>query len=732
MLRMVLTAVVVVMFVSSPAGYGATKVTAATMDSLWSRLGTAKSAADSVRILYNIYDANTARKSTEAARKESEQVLGMLFETALHAGDTARAYEAIRNLVSTARYDIKFINKQQERISTLPPSTEKRETDTYLHLQRHVYATRDTTMSHEQRQKNFHKMTQQLDKIKTSDDLYDKLNFNFALMLYGANLIQPKQLSGYMSELRKLVEQTRAEGYPIKFLFYTTAPIIYDDNQEWEEAVAADRKMLQLLDNLEQEARQNNRDFISYDRERFVSNRRLLSNYEYLKGGEPEQIYDKLKQLIRDLPDDQITEMDHITVEAIWSMYKHDYKRALELLRGVLSSKRFRDKPKYIMMYINAAATLGAYEDLEKGQRLYIELIKKRAQDASDTEYNRMRVALDIDSLEAKEAKAAHEAEGAEMVVNKVTKQKNYTLIVAGLVVFILLLVIIAIMGRSNRRNRKIADELKRTNDKLTAERDSLKRTEAELVVARDRASQAIRQKTDFIHNMGNEIAEPVKAIAGFSQLIVDSIPEDKRKYLSGFMEIINANNIILQRIAGDIRDSAEMEGAVTNVTVSHFKPSKICNIVAESFRQRLNADQTLEVEPLEVRGTLPGNINRDDAGIDSDASRLEQILLNIVGNAVKFCDRGAITISPVIDYDTGMLTIAVTDQGPGIPEGMEERVFQRFEKLGEYQSGLGLGLYICRELAHLIGGEVTIDKGYRKGTRMLVTVPISLRTNAR
>lgn len=704
----------------------AAPITTNTVDSLWNKLQFVKTPEDSVRILYDIYDATLAQKSTVVSRKENQQVLDMMYNTSLNAGDTTRAYAAVRNLVSIARYDIPFINYQQKRISKLPSSIDKKETDTYLNLQRHIYATRDTTISHAIRQENFHKMTKQLDKIKHSSDIYDRLNFNFALMLYGANLIHPKQLESYMKDLNKLVEQTRAEGYPLKYLFYTTAPIIYDDNQEWENSIETDRKLLLLLDKLEKEAKEDNRQFVSYDYERFVAYRRMLSNFDLLKEGEPEQIYEKLNQLMNKLPDEQITPIDHMTVEASWNMYQRNYQTALELLRGVLSSKRFSDKPKYIMLYINAASALGAYDDLEKGQDLYIELIKKRARDASDTEYNRMRIAFDIDSLEDTRDLAAKFAGNAEKEVEQANKKIEVFYILAGIGVLIFLFIILIIFYVANRRNRRIAQQLKVSNAKLTTERDSLKRTQSELIVARDRVSQAMRQKTEFIHNIGHEISEPAKTIVGFSQLIVDSIPSEKRKYLNGFVDIINHNSEILQRIVGDILDTADVEGTVTNVTVTHFYPDKICQLVADNFRPRLNPNQKIVVDKLNVIGTPVSN----ELGIDSDASRLEQILINLLANSVKFCEKGTITLSPEINFDTKMLSIAVTDEGPGIAKGKEDIIFERFEKVGKYNNGLGLGLYVSKELAHMLGGDIKLDTSYTKGARMIVTIPINIRPN--
>lgn len=698
------------------------------VDSLWRVLAKTRTAKDSIPILYNIYDITNAQNSSAGARDLKTNLLNLIYDVGLRARDTLAAYDAVRNLAALSRYDAPMVDILMNRISTLPESTEKKETETFITLQRNVRAVRDTTLTEAQRRKNFQIIRNQLEEQRGNNSLYDRLNLEFALILYGGGgLIQSEQMEKYLEVLGKHVEQTKSVRMPLKSYFYNIAPVLYDENEAWEKSVEADRKMLEIIDNLNELNIETGRSYRNYDRNLYVIYLRMLSNFEYLQPGEPEVIYEKLHKLTERLSKHDIEPAELLAVEANWNMYRKNYQKALEQYRTVIKSKRFSRKPKYLLAYIKAAAVSGSLADLEKGQRMYTNFLRERAREAADTEYARMRIQFEMDTLESSQHSAVRQAERAVQeadMANEKALNLTHDFIIYGIIVIVIFLfALLVIQFVATRRIRKMANQLKRSNESLMAERDSLKKTQSELVAARDRASRATRQRTEFIHNVSHEISEPVKSIVGFSQLIIDSIPEERRKYLTGFMDIIIHNGAIIQKIVGDILDTAEFEDTVYNITLSHINPENICNLVADSMKPRLNENQSLTVEPLKIVGQPPAG--DFDPGIDTDASRLEQILRNIVDNAIKFSDKGEIRLSSVIDTDTGNLTIAVEDCGPGIPKGKEEIIFERFEKLGHFKSGLGLGLFVCREIARLLNGSVKVDTSYRKGARLLITLPL-------
>ncbi len=119
-----------------------------------------------------------------------------------------------------------------------------------------------------------------------------------------------------------------------------------------------------------------------------------------------------------------------------------------------------------------------------------------------------------------------------------------------------------------------------------------------------------------------------------------------------------------------------------------------------------------------------PGDC-RPDLIVDTDPRRVEQILFNLLQNATKFTSEGYITLSTLsIDADRSILSMTVTDTGTGVPRGMEDRIFERYEKGHPSAEGWGLGLSISRQIARLLGGDVVLDRSYNGGARFIFTLP--------
>ena len=107
-----------------------------------------------------------------------------------------------------------------------------------------------------------------------------------------------------------------------------------------------------------------------------------------------------------------------------------------------------------------------------------------------------------------------------------------------------------------------------------------------------------------------------------------------------------------------------------------------------------------------------------------TDATRLEQVLINFLTNAAKFTDKGEIVVSYSVDNDNRQVIFSVTDTGSGIPADKAEIIFERFEKLDSFAQGTGLGLHICRLIANMLKGKVMVDTSYTKGARFLFIHP--------
>lgn len=116
---------------------------------------------------------------------------------------------------------------------------------------------------------------------------------------------------------------------------------------------------------------------------------------------------------------------------------------------------------------------------------------------------------------------------------------------------------------------------------------------------------------------------------------------------------------------------------------------------------------------------------------VNTDKLRASQIFMNLLGNAQKFTEKGSITIDYDVNNEAGTVDVSVTDTGIGIPNGLEEMIFSRFYQVDSSVQGVGLGLFIVRRIAELIGATVRVDASYRSGARFVVTLPLAKGADA-
>ena len=234
----------------------------------------------------------------------------------------------------------------------------------------------------------------------------------------------------------------------------------------------------------------------------------------------------------------------------------------------------------------------------------------------------------------------------------------------------------------------------------------------------RNRAIAAEQAKTLFFSTVSHDIRTPLNAIIGFSELLKSNI-DDKAERKQALDAITASGNTLLD-LVNDILDLSKLE---TNKTVFNLKltdVTKLASGVLHSFDLAVAAGKTKLVEDFTPTPFLL-----------VDPQRIRQILFNLVGNAVKFTDEGEIRLKIAFEPGEdggpeGKLTIAVSDTGHGISQENQRKLMQPFVQVQgpSSQKGTGLGLYICRQLATRMGGQLTIDSELGKGSTFTVTLP--------
>jgi signal transduction histidine kinase len=231
-----------------------------------------------------------------------------------------------------------------------------------------------------------------------------------------------------------------------------------------------------------------------------------------------------------------------------------------------------------------------------------------------------------------------------------------------------------------------------------------------------DALEAADRLKNDFVHHVSYELRSPLTNIIGFAQLLDDvrtgPLTEKQREYLG----YITSSSSALLAIINDILDLATIDAGAMTLDLGPVDIRATIEAAAEGVRDRL-ADQGLA---LDIRA---------DAEIGSfvaDERRVRQILYNLLSNAIGFSPPGE-TITLAAERHSDAILLSVSDRGPGIPDTLQHRVFNRFEThtVGSRHRGTGLGLSIVRSFVELHGGTVTIDTAVGRGTTVVCVFPL-------
>ena len=244
----------------------------------------------------------------------------------------------------------------------------------------------------------------------------------------------------------------------------------------------------------------------------------------------------------------------------------------------------------------------------------------------------------------------------------------------------------------------------------------------AALAAARVAADAANAAKTVFLRNMSHEIRTPLNGILGFTQLLQEEVLSPE---VAESVEAIATSGTVLGQLIDDLLDMATIEADRVDIERSAFNLRACISDAARIIRPRAE-DKMLSLK-LTVASEVP-------AELIGDGHRITQIVLNLVGNAVKFTERGGVTVSVNVherDGSTIMIEILVADTGIGMSASAMLEVFEPFTQaehsITRRFDGTGLGLTICRQLTNLMGGSVTADSVEGVGSTFRVLLPLEM-----
>jgi len=253
------------------------------------------------------------------------------------------------------------------------------------------------------------------------------------------------------------------------------------------------------------------------------------------------------------------------------------------------------------------------------------------------------------------------------------------------------------------------------------------KLNELDLIKAKEKAEESDRLKSAFLANMSHEIRTPMNGILGFANLLKsnDLNPDKRKKYA----DIIDKSTNQLLAIINDILDISKIEAGQLKINNSNFNLNLTLNDIYELILMRKE-----QFNKNGVKLILTTSLNDNNSFIFNDEVRIRQIIINLLGNALKFTNEGEISFGYEI-VNQQYLKFYVSDTGVGITPEFRKIIFDRFRQaesnsLENTAGGTGLGLAISKGIVELLGGKIWLDSEYTNGARFYFTIPLNIDTH--
>jgi signal transduction histidine kinase len=227
----------------------------------------------------------------------------------------------------------------------------------------------------------------------------------------------------------------------------------------------------------------------------------------------------------------------------------------------------------------------------------------------------------------------------------------------------------------------------------------------------------ASKHKSQFLANMSHELRTPLNAILGYTELVLDSIYGEAPVKMRRVLDRVQSNGRHLLGLINDVLDLSKIEAGQLTLSLADYSLAELVQGVYVAVEPLATGKH------LALKTELTPNLPR----ARGDERRIAQVLLNLVGNAIKFTDTGEVSVRASVA--NGSFTIAVRDTGPGISESDQNRIFEEFQQadtsITRKKSGTGLGLAISKRIVEMHGGRIRVESSIGKGSTFLVTVPV-------
>lgn len=633
--------------------------------SLRAELAGTGTAADSIRILYDIFDLSQRRDLPAVGRE--------LYNTARRAGDIETCLDICRLLAGSIRDD-RQLGMIEDEIRRLPDSETKRESELFVKMRRVSIKSRD--LPEDERQKEITRIISSYDQKRRVPDKFSRMLDLFTLTEYLRNdAASGEMVWSYLPRLTSLARSADYKLYAIPNMVFSEAANIYADAGHHKEAVAADRKLLEIIDSLEKTYAEKGRKYRRYNISRYVAYRRMLRNYEALRPGEAEKLYRQCLELAKTDTDVKQDIDENPRLHAFYYTAIGDYHTAIPYLKQLLEREHSLGLRRIVLeMLLKASESTGDNETRLLALTEYNEILEELTRLNSANKYKELQIKFDLMDLRDRNSTLELAKRNEE-----ITSERRMMTFVT--VAFLLVGVIMVVMLLNWTRFKHNCHRMGEVVDKLAEERNRLRRS-----VYHDYANGA---EIDDDTNWRTRLKEGNRKLSEVSTFMTESVvndliyisfvgKNDRIKYISK----VSANSLMLE--------SAAKAGEVVG------SPARL-----------------ISVRELEK-----------DLSIITDRECLTDLLAHVL-EVASSAEQGPDEIQlSCEETGKGMVRFRLTTTGPNETLSDPRKLLRTLVSTADILENRKNGLYTCRMIALLLTCDLKQDPTWTEGCSFMLTMP--------
>ncbi len=651
------------------AGAGATKVNRVDEieRQLKSDLASTSSRKDSIRILYDLFDLVPRQEKISYAKK--------LYNVAKSENNTAVRLDIIRQLsqmttLMPVSSDSIYAYLNQE-IATIPRSKEQEETAVFLRLRQ---------VAEEVQYSDARQIESRITQLLAEEEKAKNLPLNyrvirlFAIVQYLSNSgIEGSMLGEYVGMLRERTNQADFKLYAINNIILSASANIYSNVGDAKNAVAVDKELLKVIENLEKDYHKKGRQYRDYSPNKYIIYRQMLMNYDALTPKEIEDYYDKI-QLYKAM-DEDVAKAENNThlADLAYAMAKKDYATALPILKKQLEVEKQPAKRLRLLHWLQTAAEgIGDKESQIKALQLYNSLLIDRDTSSTSERAMELDIRTRVSELQADKTYLQFENDREE----KEAMRRMMTFVCIGWVIFaIILFVLIFYWGRYRAAAFRIGEWV----HNLDEECNYLK----------------YQHYSDY-------------HAANFGETSIDL---DNRKKVGRRKR----DRSILKMLGYILNDICYISSIGKIGRGKFVRPVSVREVVlleVEKARKNLDSGAALEIDMPE-----------GDIDVRTDKECLEYVVAHIFFAANRVAEGGKIRLDVKENNKNKRVDLIFTNTSVTVPEGNEDVMFDGFMDVDKLADREDSGLFLARMSAFLIDSDLYLDRSYKEGSRYVFSI---------